>query len=35
VLSGSGFEIDVTTLLPGEYVIFFNGKDPGSFTKLR
>jgi hypothetical protein len=35
VLSGSGNQIDVTQLLPGNYVIFFNGKDPGAFTKLR
>ena len=35
VLSGSGNKIDVTDLIPGDYVIFFNGKDPGTFTKIR
>lgn len=35
ILSGTGLEIDVRSLIPGEYVIFFNGKDPGSFKKLR
>ena len=35
VLTGSGKNIDVTSLEIGEYVIFFNGKDPGAFTKLR
>jgi hypothetical protein len=35
ILSGSGNQIDVTSLPPGNYVIFFGGKDPGSFTKIR
>jgi hypothetical protein len=35
VLSGSGKTIDVRSLPLGEYVIFFDGKDPGSFTRIR
>ncbi|MEO1254488.1 MAG: sodium-dependent transporter [Bacteroidota bacterium] len=33
VLDGQGTEIDVTVLRRGQYVIYFNGKDPGSFLK--
>lgn len=33
VLEGQGTVIDVTVLRQGEYVIYFNGKDPGSFIK--
>lgn len=33
VLSGEGSEIDVTVLSRGSYAIYFNGRDPGSFTK--
>lgn len=33
VLDGSGVEADVRTLRRGDYVIYFNGKYPGSFTK--
>ena len=33
VLSGSGIEIDVRVLRRGQYVIYFDGKDPGSFQK--
>ncbi len=33
VLEGQGKEIDVTVLRQGQYVIYFNGKDPGSFVK--
>lgn len=33
VLEGQGSEIDVTVLRRGNYVIYFNGKDPGSFIK--
>lgn len=35
VLTGSGRTVDVSVLPPGEYVIFFDGKDPGSFTRVR
>lgn len=33
VLEGQGTEIDLTVLRRGDYVIFFNGKDPGGFYK--
>ncbi len=33
VLTGHGIEIDVTVLRQGRYVIYFNGKDPGTFIK--
>ena len=33
VLQGQGKEIDVTVLRQGRYVIYFNGKDPGTFVK--
>lgn len=33
VLTGQGIEIDVTVLAQGRYVIYFNGKDPGTFIK--
>ncbi|MEO9871305.1 hypothetical protein [Ekhidna sp.] len=33
VLEGQGIEIDVTVLRQGQYVIYFNGKDPGTFIK--
>ena len=33
VLEGQGIEIDVTVLRRGNYVIYFNGRDPGSFVK--
>ena len=33
VLEGQGNEIDVRVLRRGNYVIYFNGKDPGSFVK--
>ncbi|SNS76531.1 hypothetical protein SAMN05421640_1148 [Ekhidna lutea] len=33
VLEGQGNEIDVTVLRQGQYVIYFNGKDPGTFIK--
>jgi hypothetical protein len=33
VLRGQGLEIDVTVLRQGRYVIYFNGKDPGTFIK--
>ena len=33
VLEGQGSEIDVTVLRRGNYVIYFNGRDPGSFIK--
>lgn len=33
VLSGEGIEIDVSVLRAGEYVIYFDGKDPGVFYK--
>jgi len=33
VLKGQGQEIDVTVLRQGRYVIYFNGKDPGTFVK--
>ncbi len=33
VLTGQGKEIDVTVLRRGQYVIYFNGTDPGSFVK--
>ena len=33
VLEGQGSEIDVTVLRRGSYVIYFNGRDPGSFYK--
>ena len=33
VLEGQGKEIDVTVLRQGTYVIYFNGKDPGTFIK--
>ncbi len=33
ILSGQGNEIDITSLRRGQYVIYFNGKDPGSFIK--
>ncbi len=33
VLEGQGSEIDVTVLRRGDYVIYFNGRDPGSFIK--
>ncbi len=33
VLTGQGSEIDVTVLRQGQYVIYFNGKDPGTFIK--
>lgn len=33
VLEGQGKEIDVTVLRQGRYVIYFNGKDPGTFIK--
>ncbi len=35
VLSGQGLEVDVTRLWPGDYVIYFDGRDPGVFTKER
>jgi len=33
VLEGQGKEIDVRVLSRGRYVIYFNGKDPGTFRK--
>lgn len=33
VLEGSGSEIDVTVLRKGQYVIYFDGKFPGTFMK--
>lgn len=33
VLQGQGKEIDVTVLRQGQYVIYFNGKEPGTFIK--
>ena len=33
VLEGQGKVIDVTVLRQGRYVIYFNGKDPGTFIK--
>ncbi|WP_425391399.1 hypothetical protein [Ekhidna sp.] len=33
VHEGQGNEIDVTVLRAGTYVIYFNGKDPGTFIK--
>ncbi len=33
VLTGQGTEIDVTVLRKGQYVIYFDGKDPGTFLK--
>ncbi|WP_436516547.1 hypothetical protein [Ekhidna sp. To15] len=33
VLEGQGKEIDVTVLRQGRYIIYFNGKDPGTFIK--
>ena len=33
VLSGNGTEVDVAKLWPGDYVIYFDGRDPGVFTK--
>lgn len=33
VLEGQGKEIDVTVLRQGQYVIYFNGRDPGTFIK--
>lgn len=33
VLEGEGSEVDVRRLRSGEYVIYFNGKYPGSFTR--
>lgn len=33
VLEGQGMEIDVTVLRQGRYIIYFNGKDPGTFIK--
>ncbi len=32
-LKGQGVEVDVTLLSQGQYVIYFNGKDPGTFNK--
>lgn len=33
VLSGQGSTIDVSALYPADYVIYFDGRDPGVFTK--
>lgn len=33
VLEGQGTVIDVTVLRQGQYVIYFNGRDPGTFIK--
>lgn len=33
VLNGTGTEVDVSKLPRGEYVIYFDGDDPGMFTK--
>ena len=33
VLEGVGNEVDVSRLWKGEYVIYFDGKDPGTFVK--
>lgn len=33
VLSGQGIEIDVSALPPGQYVVYFDGRDPGVFNK--
>jgi hypothetical protein len=33
VLEGYGKEVDISRLLSGDYVIYFNGTDPGAFTK--
>ncbi|XOV95240.1 MAG: hypothetical protein ACFHWX_11120 [Bacteroidota bacterium] len=33
VLEGVGSEVDVRRLWKGQYVIYFDGKDPGTFTK--
>ncbi len=33
VLEGQGNVIDVTVLRQGQYVIYFNGRDPGTFIK--
>ena len=34
VLSGAGSTIDVRSLKRGDYIIYFDNKDPGVFTKL-
>lgn len=33
VMSGQGTTIDVSALFPGDYVIYFDGRDPAVFTK--
>ncbi len=33
VLEGVGTQVDIRRLWKGEYIIYFNGKDPGSFVK--
>ncbi|MBV6644010.1 MAG: hypothetical protein KI790_01095 [Cyclobacteriaceae bacterium] len=33
VLSGRGLEIDVRRIRPGEYIVYFDGKDPGVFRR--
>ena len=33
VVSGSGVEVDVRFLRPGDYVIYFDKKQPGSFRR--
>ena len=35
VLSGQDTKVDVSRLWPGDYVIYFDGRDPGVFTKER
>lgn len=34
VLSGQGQTIDVSFLIPADYVIYFDGRDPGVFSKI-
>lgn len=35
VLSGEGSSIDASALPPGNYVVYFNDKDPGVFDRLK
>ncbi len=35
VLTGNGREVDVRRLKPGDYVVFFDGRDPQIFTRER
>jgi len=34
ILQGTDDHVDISFLLPAEYVIYFDGKDPGVFTRL-